>query len=374
MTTHRDEQDPIRLYLLGKLAGEEREAFERRLFTEDELVEEILSVEDELIDDYLIGDLSEDETVMFEKNFLVTDERREKLRQGKAFRTYAQKAHAVPPKPIPSPAPWNWRQLFSSPLARAAAFAAVILIASVSVWRIFFYQSEVDKGLLALNNAYREQRPVEARLTQFDYAPFITTRGPESNKVNEAELRLAEVTLLTALNNKPTPAVRHALGKVYLAKKNFDQAIEYLNQAVKDDSTNAQCYSDLGAAYLEKAKTDREKGSQGVEDLGQSLHALNKALELNPNLLEALFNRAIVYQEMVLLQQAKEDLKKYLEKDPNSKWSDEARQRLNSLDQPNKTSRTKGELLQDYLTAYRPRAGRALINEGILSGSHQARD
>jgi len=362
MTTRGDEQDPIRQYLLGKLSGEDREAFERRLFTEDELVEEIPSAEDELIDDYLIGDLSVDEAAMFERNFLVTDERRQKVRLGKALRTYA-KAHAVRPKPVPSPAPWNWQQLFSSSLVRAAAFAAVILIVSVGVWRIFFYESEVDKGLLALKNAYREQRPVEARITQFDYAPFIASRGRESNNVNEAQLRLAEATLLTALNNKPTPAVRHALGKVYLAKQNFEQAIEYLNQAVKDDSTNAQFYSDLGAAYLEKAKADLEKGAnpnnseagKGMEDLGHSLQALNKALELNPNSLEALFNRAIVYQEMLLLQQAKDDWKKYLEKDPNSKWSNEARQRLNSLDEPKKTSRTKEELLQDYLTAYAAR-------------------
>ena len=144
MTTHREEQDPIRLYLLGKLAGEEREAFEHRLFTEDELIEEIRSVEDELIDDYVIGDLSVDEAAMFEKNFLITDERRQKLRLGKAFRTYAQKARAVPSKP--SPGPLNWRQLFSSSLVRAAAFAAVILIVTVGVWRIFFYESEVDEG------------------------------------------------------------------------------------------------------------------------------------------------------------------------------------------------------------------------------------
>ena len=247
------------------------------------------------------------------------------------------------------------RRLFSSHLVRAAAFAAVLLIVTVSVWRIFFYKSEVDNGLIALKNAYREQRPVEARITQFDYAPFITTRGPESNTVNEAELRRAEVTLLTALSNKPTPAVRHALGLVYLARKNFAQAIDYLNQAVKDDATNAQFYSDLGAAYLEKAKTDREKAGPGMEDLGYGLQALNKVLELNPNSPEALFNRAIVYQDMVLLEQAKDDCKKYLEKDPNSKWSDEARQRLNSLDESNKTSRTKEKLLQDFLTAYAAR-------------------
>ena len=74
--------------------------------------------------------------------------------------------------------------------------------------------------------------------------------------MNKTDLQRAELTLLDALHNKPTPAVHHALGKVYLAKKQFDDAIKEFDEALKGDPKNAKLYSDLGAAWLEKGKID----------------------------------------------------------------------------------------------------------------------
>src|SRR6185436_16077144 len=100
MSTSRDEQDPIRLYLLGNFEDRGKEEFERRLFADDEFLEEVMAAEDQLIDDFLTGDLSTDEAAMFEKNFLVTEERRQKLRLGKTLRTYAKAAKVAAPKAI----------------------------------------------------------------------------------------------------------------------------------------------------------------------------------------------------------------------------------------------------------------------------------
>ena len=129
----------------------------------------------------------------------------------------------------------------------------------------------------------------------FDYAPFSQTRGPEADRVNKTDLQRAEPTLLDALHNKPTPAVHHALGEVYLAKKQFDDAIKEFEEALKTDPKNAQLYSDLGAAWLEKGRIDSgsSEGGKGIEEFARGLDNLNKALELNPRLLEALFNRAL---------------------------------------------------------------------------------
>jgi anti-sigma factor RsiW len=49
-------------------------------------------VEDDLIDDYLDGSLSEQESEKFEQHFLATTERREKLRFAKALRRYVADA------------------------------------------------------------------------------------------------------------------------------------------------------------------------------------------------------------------------------------------------------------------------------------------
>lgn len=362
MSFSRHEYDTIRKYLLGQLTREDHEEFEHRFFIDDGLFKELQAAEDDLIDDFLTGDLSEDDVVMFHQNFLVGAEREQKLLVIKAWRKYAA-AHAgeKPPKTIEPALASRWQQLFSTPPLRIAALAALVLLAVVGVWRILFFESDIEKGLQALNAAYPQRRPLESRITELKYAPFVTTRGLGANNVNDDELRRAELILLDAVSKKPTPEARHALGRVYLAKKEFEKAIEQYEEALKGDPNNAQVFADLGAALLEKgkieiasSKTDKANSSKGVEDLSRSLDNLNKALDRDPNLLEALFNRAFVNRYLALLPQAQEDWRKYLEKDPNSKWADEALQNLRLVEEERKkTSQTREEILDEFLSHHK---------------------
>lgn len=364
MTDSGQEQDTSRLYLLGKLTGDDAEEFERRLFTEEELVEELLAAEEELIDDFLTGDLSTDDTAMFEKNFLVTAERRQKLRLGRAVRTYAKPSPALK-KPIPSPAPWSWQRLFSSSLVRATAFASVILLAAFGIWRVAFYQSDVDKGLAALNNAYREQRPLEVRVSQQNYARFSTFRSGEPDRVRTVELDYAERYLRDAVRDDPSAHSRHALGKYHLLQSQFDQAIQQFEEALKTDPSNAAVYADLGATWLEKGKLSLDKGranptspeyGRGMQELGQSVVYLNKALELNKTLVEPHFNRALAEQYLTLYNEAERDWQEYLKLDSTSPWAEEARRNLKLLEERKaKTSVIKEQLIEHFLQAYRER-------------------
>src|SRR6266496_1079109 len=358
MTSSPEIQGNIKKYLLGQLVGADLAEIERRVLTDDEFYEEVQIMEDELVDEYVNAELSADERRLFEKNFLADPESRNKLRLGRALdRHLSAQPLRVESKSSERPLlPWT-ASLFSSPL-RIAAFALIIAAVAFGVWRIFIRQSEVDKGLLALNAAYREQRPVEARISQLNYAPYVVTRGPGDEKVDQNQLRLAELTLLEASTKNPTPAAHHALGKVYLAKKQFDDAIKEFEEALKSDPKNAQIYSDLGAAWLEKGKVDltsKEPG-KGMEEFGHSLENLNNAFELDPNLLAALFNRALCRQELKLSQQAEEDWREYLKRDSTSAWAEEARRRLKILeDEKNRRAQTSEDLLQKFRAAYATR-------------------
>src|SRR5438128_1340351 len=291
MTPTPEVQERLRQYLLGQLDDGAREKIEEDLLANQELFEELQVIEDELIDDYVNGSLSTGNRSQFEKHFLSTNDRREQLSFGHTLHRYlkSKSATVATEREEVKPTARNvWiSSLFYSPL-RAAVFAIVVIGIAFGIWRIFFHQSEVDKGLLALNAAYREQRPVESRISNFNYAPYLTTRGPGSEKVDQDQLRRAELTQLDAQAKNSTPEVHHALGKVYLAEKDFDKAIQQFDDALKSDPKNAQLYSDLGAAWLEKGKIDlasKEPG-KGMEELGRSLENLNKALELSPHLLE----------------------------------------------------------------------------------------
>jgi CHAT domain-containing protein/Tfp pilus assembly protein PilF len=364
MPSNRYVQTTIRLYLLGQLDGTDRVEFEKRLLTDDHLFDELAAIEDELIDEYLAGHGGKDELEMFEKNFLTTPERLQKLRFARALRRYAtaNPLEASTQVATPTPQTRNWQQFFSNPYIRSAAFASLLVFAAFGVWRIFIFQSDVDKGLLALNAAYRDQRPLEARITQLNYAPFLRTRSPGQDNANEAQRQLAEYTLLDARNKTPTPTAYHALGNVYLSKKEFDLAIQQFEEALKGDPKNAKIYADLGAAYLERGKAELDRarseknsseGGKGLEDVSRSLENFNRALELRPDLLEARFNRALGFEYQGLPLRAEEEWKEYLKRERNSLWADEAAWRLRLLEeQKTKTSRKTENLLEEFLKAY----------------------
>ncbi|PYS41203.1 MAG: hypothetical protein DMF71_11695, partial [Acidobacteria bacterium] len=352
-------QELIRRYLLGQLGDGVREKLEQDLLTSKDLFEELLVVEDELIDEYLSSRLDEEERAAFKQHFLALPERQEKLRFGRAFDSYllSRATDLRVSNLTPARAQWGWLPTFFSSPLKLAVFAIVLVALGFGVWLIFLHQSEVDKGLLALNAAYREQRPIEARISALSYAPFSETRGAkEPEHVDSLARDRAELTLNTAVGERQgDAAAHHALGEVYLAKRRFDDAIKEFEVARGTDPKNPKLLSDLGAAWLEKGKIDRlgSEPGKGYEDFARSLEELDRALKLNPNLLEALFNRAIVHQVLALPQQAEEDWKEYLDKDPNSKWADEARRNLSLLEeQKKKNSQTREELLQDFLSAH----------------------
>ena len=79
----------MRAFLLGTLDGDHKTRFEELILTEPSVYEELLVVEEELIDQYLAGDLSAIEQQQFESHFLITAERQKNLRFGKLLLKYA---------------------------------------------------------------------------------------------------------------------------------------------------------------------------------------------------------------------------------------------------------------------------------------------
>ena len=340
MARQNQEQNSAKRYLLKQLTVAEQQDVELRLLSDDGFAAEVEMAEDELIDAYLDHELSQEERVHFKQNFLITPERHSKLISAQAFKRYLER---IPPVPSPQkhsvfehlrnwlfPPSQGGMWVFASPASMALTLL-VIGVLGVIGWRLFVYQSDLQKGLVALNEAYRQERPVEARISRLDYAPFGSTRSGEPQPVNNLELKRAQILLHDAEKEQSDADSAHALGKLYLLQKDYDKAIEYLQRAAKADTKSAQIYADLGAAYLEKGRLELET-SKGREDLDRSLEYLKQALEIEPNLIEALFNRALVHQHQGLYQEAEADWHAYLEKDSNSKWASEAQENLKRLE------------------------------------------
>lgn len=85
MAFSTDERDELKKFLLGRIDEDQRQKIEERLLTDDDYFEELEILEDELLDEYVDGNLTSPERRIFEEQFLVSDDRRGKLRFAKAL-------------------------------------------------------------------------------------------------------------------------------------------------------------------------------------------------------------------------------------------------------------------------------------------------
>jgi len=127
------DRDALRRYLLGASEAPAREEIERRLFSDDEVFWERLSIaEDELIDDYATGALDADDRALFASHFLSTGERRARLEFARAIHAYARRRE---PGRLST---WDWLRS-SSAVPRWAMAAAALLVLTLlpaALWRM----------------------------------------------------------------------------------------------------------------------------------------------------------------------------------------------------------------------------------------------
>ncbi|MBO0719474.1 MAG: CHAT domain-containing protein [Blastocatellia bacterium] len=388
----------LKWYLLGAASPEETGQIEQSLRDSEAWREELQLIEEDLIDDYARGALPKYERHLFEENYLDSPERQQKLAIAQAVLNYAHKYGLDEAKdsvnlPISTDPEKTQRDKRGKRRNRWAwlvepawkhALLAVLILAGIVGWHLLQGELEVRRGLTALNQAYRTARPLEARITGINYAPFSPRRGGQTGQGGQDDAasiagERAEGILREAVAERPSPAAHHALGRLYLLKKEFDKAINQFEEALRSDSKNSGLESDLGAALLEKASyrphTDLAESREAL--MAKSLEYLNKALELDGSLLEARFNRALLYEYMGLPEQAMVDWKMYLEGDPDSQWAEEARRNLKTLEeQKRKVSTNKDDLYQNFLESWRAdneeNAWQLLRNSFFRDGSYVA--
>jgi CHAT domain-containing protein len=342
-------ENSIREYLLGRVSDETLLSdFGELLFLDDEFCSLAEITEDALINDFVFGRLSETDAADFNKTLENNRERREKVTLTKAIREKANLQIAAEKKTKPSFFE-SLTAFFQKPLNVGAL---AVLLVGILLLAFFVLRKPKTDELAELKTIYSKERPTETRISEFDYAPLVVTRGAAEDR-EKNKLRIIENTLRIAVEKNPSANSHHSLGVFLLTQRKFDEAIDELEKAVKLNENDAKIRNDLGSAYFEKAKTAPDE--KKLETLANALENFSKAFELNPNLLAALFNKSLCLQELRLYNQAKEAWNLYLEKDQQSGWANEARKNLERLEQLKTTSKTKEQVLEDFLAAYRNR-------------------
>jgi hypothetical protein len=179
-----------------------------------------------------------------------------------------------------------------------------------------------DPNVVALSAALGTTRPVEGRLTGgFSYGEV---RTPDRSLAPTLIAAAGDIQKRADAN--PSAANLHAWGVTQLLVGQHDASVETL-ESVWTQRHNPRVAADLGTARLARAGA-----LEAPEDLPRALEALEQALTLDPDLPEAWFTKAVVFERLQIRQQAREAWTRYLQLDPVSSWSAEARRRLAALD------------------------------------------
>lgn len=172
-------------------------------------------------------------------------------------------------------------------------------------------------------------RVVEPRLSgDFAWAPY---RGPMRSTDTDSEARrmkLVGVTgeLVERAESDQSAKSQHDAGIGLMLVERPEDAIVRLRAAAAKSPADARAWSDLAAAeYMTALRLGR------ASHYPVALAHADRALDIDPRMGEALFNRALILERLGLTVAAREAWSSYLAVDPSSPWAVEARQRQQRL-------------------------------------------
>jgi hypothetical protein len=148
-------------YLLRTLSEDERERLEERYFSDDAMLEELEIAEDELVDRYVRGELSETDAGRFQQTIAGSPRLVERVKFAKAFADKLALATIPVTKPEPKESWWQkwfgesrWPQL-------APALGLLIVLVGGTVLLVGWLRLKEESRKLAEQQAQLEQRQRE---------------------------------------------------------------------------------------------------------------------------------------------------------------------------------------------------------------------
>jgi len=166
---------PITQYLLGRLKDEDCSRFEERLVADDDLLDRVSEIEQELIRDYLRGDLSWWERRRFRRRLRTSPDLQEKTAAASALKS-ALSGGAGTATPSVAGHPGQARY----PTFRLAAVGAILLLCALT-WVVDDLRVRRSLNALRIELAEKVQNPLPA---------FLFTLSPGTTKATQSPRRL----------------------------------------------------------------------------------------------------------------------------------------------------------------------------------------
>jgi CHAT domain-containing protein/Flp pilus assembly protein TadD len=227
--------------------------------------------------------------------------------------------------PVSYPMPEARRRVQSRrwPIAAIAAGVAAAFLAGAGGWRAWNDPSRRSARLLA--EAMESRRTFDWRLDDGKWLARDLRRGDSDPQ--PAPLLEAEAVLTRGAAAHENDARWLGLrGRAAILEYRFGPAIDLLRKAVEVAQPSAEVWTDLSVAYGLNAERSNEPS-----DFAASVEYATRALHAQPDYSRALFNRALAFERLHMVDRAIEDWESFLKYEKDEAWKKEGRRRLDDL-------------------------------------------
>lgn len=257
MKNNDEEQSWIRRHLLGELTDQEQAQLEEQFISDSQYREKVLVIEDELIEDYLADNLSEEEKERFLHHFLSTPQQIEKLKIARALNQYFSVEGVAASSAAPfydrerlngaEPAPSRFLRLRNLPIA--LALVALLLVAIFVGSQFLLERRRPQEQLLEGQELVQEFQRELTRLNN----PRSPVQGTPND--TDAMLRLSSISLRGA--GKLSEVTLHTRAGVVqlLLTLPADEYKRYRVVLQKSGEANRLTVDDLVSENMEGGKT-----------------------------------------------------------------------------------------------------------------------
>ena len=247
----------------------------------------------------------------------------------------AQMLRGVMPKTSVPKAKAAWWPRFSfdwRPMLVGATLATAVIVGWLG-WR----EPQPPSAEVLLAQAYKQQRPFDARIPDAQFGPPRGERSPRKSDFDgRTGLSQAVDIIEQNLAKHPNdPTWLQASARADLLDNHYESAIETLQRALEIEPDSPKLLTDLGIAYLfsaeskdsagtsNSAQDEKEKAAVQL-DYAHATDVLTRVLTRDPGNGIALFNRALALEGQKLYDLAIKDWDQYLLVDPYGDWSHDA--------------------------------------------------